>query len=67
MKAWRMAGDLAEYVAALRARRPELASRERDRLEEWCRWVEDFIRRSDPVQSTSLIVGFDDDRDGRGW
>jgi hypothetical protein len=31
------------------------------------RWLEDRIRRSDPVTTTSLIVGFDDERDGRGW
>jgi hypothetical protein len=28
---------------------------------------DDRIRRSDPTQSTSLIVGFDDERDARGW
>jgi hypothetical protein len=28
---------------------------------------DDRIRRSDPTQSTSLLVGFDDERDARGW
>jgi hypothetical protein len=61
MSAWRVARDLAEYVAAPRARLPELASLERDRLEGWCDWVEDYAGRSDPVHSTSLVIGFDDE------
>jgi hypothetical protein len=67
MHAWRSASQLAEYAAALRSRLPDLASPERERIASWCDWLEERVRRSDPVQTTSLIVGLDDERDGRGW
>jgi hypothetical protein len=30
-------------------------------------WLEDRARRSDPTSETSLIVGFNDEQDARGW
>jgi hypothetical protein len=67
MKAWREAEALSAYAAALRRRLHALDPPERDRIERWCDWLEDRIRRSDPIQSTALIIGIDDERDARGW
>jgi hypothetical protein len=64
IKAWREAEALAAYAAALRRRVSTLDPPERDRIERWCNWLEDRICRSDPIQSTALIIGVDDDR---GW
>jgi hypothetical protein len=64
---WRQARALADYAATLRQRLPELADVERDRIEAWCQWLEDRARRSDPTSETSLIVGFNDEQDARGW
>lgn len=66
-KAWQGALQLAKYAEALRSRLPELEPTERERIEARCRWLEDCARLSNPVQATSLIVGFDDERDGPGW
>lgn len=65
--AWRRAQDLTAYATALRAGLDRLDSDERQRISAWCDWIDDYIRRSDPTVATSLIVGFDDERDGRGW
>ncbi len=67
INAWRQAHALAEYAATLRQRLPELTDAERDRIEAWCRWLEHRARRSDPTSDTSLIVGFNDEQDARGW
>lgn len=66
-KAWREAAEMRAYATALRLRIPALDARERDRIEPWCDWIEDRIRRTDPAESTTLIIGLDDERDGRGW
>lgn len=65
--AWRQAHDLRDYAAVLREHLPQLDQAERDRVEAWCQWLEDRARRSDPTKETSLIRGFDDERDGWGW
>ncbi|MBB4661785.1 hypothetical protein [Conexibacter arvalis] len=65
--AWRQSQELVKYAAALRRRIPDLESAERTRIEAWCDWLEDRALRSDPTQQTSLVVGLQDERDGRGW
>jgi hypothetical protein len=65
ISAWQTARDLLTYSAALRERLDHLPPSERDRIEEWCKWVDHCSRRSDPTHNTSLIVGIDDARDGQ--
>jgi hypothetical protein len=65
--AWRRARELAAYAAALRANLDGLDETERDRITAWCDILDDLIVRSDPTQSTALIVGVDDDHDARSW
>ena len=60
--AWRRAGEVREYVGALRKRVVELPDAERDRLERWCAWAEAWVERADPSIDTSSILGLDDDR-----
>ncbi len=67
INAWRQARALTDYAATLRQRLPELADVERARIETWCQWLEDRARRSDPTSETSLIAGFNDEQDARGW
>ena len=67
IKAWREAEAFTAYASALRRRLSTHDPPERDRIARWCDWLEDRIRRSDPIQSTALLIGFDDERDDRGW
>ncbi len=67
INAWRQAQALADYAAILRQRLPKLTDAERDRIEAWCQWLEHRARRLDPTSDTSLIVGFNDEQDARGW
>jgi hypothetical protein len=67
INAWRQARALTDYAATLRQRLPELADAERERIEAWCQWLEGRARRSDPTSETSLIAGFNDEQDARGW
>jgi hypothetical protein len=60
MNAWRTMQNLAAYNAALRDRIQVLPDEERDRIHEWCDWIEQYVARSNPVQCTGLIVGLDD-------
>jgi hypothetical protein len=62
-QAWRRAHELQEYVDAVRAHLPSLSEEDRSRVEPWCTWAEDWLIRSDPVRSPSLIVGLDDPQD----
>ena len=66
-KAWRDARELNAYAEALRAVLSQLESAEAERIASWCDWIEDRARRSDPTHSTTLVRGFDDQRDGQGW
>ena len=61
--AWRTAADLRAYLAALEQRLSTLDEDERTRLAEWISWAREWTERSDPVQTTASIVGFDDRRD----
>ena len=60
--AWRQAGQVREYVGALRKRVVELLDAERDRLERWCEWAEAWLEQADPSINTARILGLDDDR-----
>lgn len=65
--AWRRAGDGRAYLEAVRARIPELEPDERERLEVWCEWAEDYVERTDPVAYPELIEGLNDERDRLWW
>jgi hypothetical protein len=67
MNAWRGSRWLGEYATALRDHLPELDAPEHERIKAWCDWLDDLARRSNPIRNTSLIVGFDDEKDERGW
>lgn len=57
---WHAAEQIRRYVAALRARLSSLEPEERQRLQAWCDWAEQQAQRSDPVVTTNLIVGLND-------
>jgi hypothetical protein len=59
LEAWRRSGEIAEYVAALRAALPGLDPEDKTRVEAWADWAEDWARRSNPAVQPSLIVGRD--------
>ena len=59
--AWRLAGDVDEYVATLRSRLHELEAEDRDRISAWCDWAEDWRRRTDPGLRHSLVRGLLED------
>lgn len=65
--AWERSELVRRYLEALQAGLPELEPSERERLSTWCVWADGWAGRSDPVTSTQRIVGFDDERDARGW
>ncbi len=62
--AWRRAGEVREYVGALRKRVVELPDAERDRVERWCDWAEAWVEWADPRINPARILGLDDDRPG---
>jgi hypothetical protein len=63
MTAWRRSDDIRSYVAELELTLEDLDGDEHTRIAEWCKWAADWADRSDPTRYTSLITGFDDDRD----
>lgn len=63
--AWRQARDMRVYLAELRKRLVDIEPEERERVAAWCDWAEAHVERSDPVQNTARIHGFDDEQDGR--
>jgi hypothetical protein len=62
-KAWRRSEDIRSYVAELEQKLGDLDGDEHTRIAEWCKWAADWADRSDPTRYTSLITGFDDERD----
>jgi hypothetical protein len=65
VKAWRRSADVRDYIAALERQLPTLEDDERAVIADWTAWAKDWAARSDPVRRTSMIVGIDDERDGR--
>lgn len=61
-RAWREADDSRAYLKALKARLAHLGAAERERLEAWVDWAEDWVERNDPVVNTERIRGFDESR-----
>jgi hypothetical protein len=55
--AWRRAQDVRGYIAALRSNRDDLGPQDRERISGWCDWADEWERRTDPTQSTSLVRG----------
>jgi hypothetical protein len=62
------AAEIRVYVTALRQRAVTLGEGERERIEAWCSWAQSWADRTDPTRyPAELVVGLDDERDGRGW
>jgi hypothetical protein len=61
--AWRLASDARTYIGLLRRCLGELDEADRARIAEWCDWTEAWAERSDPTLNTTLVRGFDDERD----
>ena len=47
--AWRLASSVADYVAALRARLPDIDGETAGRVSEWCEWAERWARRTNKL------------------
>ena len=65
VRAWRRSADIRGYIAALEQQLLTLEGDERAVIADWTTWARDWAARSDPVRRTSMIVGIDDERDGR--